>query len=265
MQVRRTNRDDSVSYKQHFKARGENSLFNICVVDSDGDSRKEICERIDEYFADFDVEYRTELIDCRSLTVTEICRECGYDLAILDISDAAYRKGLLEYSQLLRKWHRETKVIFISDKIYCVLDTFDYDPDYFIFKPQTESRIINAMNHLFNFKTNKESSSLTIGKKSARHIIMKNSILYMEHYQHNTRIVCEDKEIVCHEKISTLLEKLDSRQFVRCHCSFGVNLRHVSTFSRTQIVLSNGDVIPCSRSKQKTVRAALRDIHEVII
>ena len=113
------------------------------------------------------------------------------------------------------------------------------------------------MEHLLKLDVNKGSNGLVLSTKQAKHIVPQRSILYIEHYQHKSKVVCEDKEITCSEKLSSLLERLDGTAFVRCHCSFIANLNHVRKFTRTQLHMSNGDVLPCSRSSQQIVREAL--------
>lgn len=110
---------------------------------------------------------------------------------------------------------------------------------------------------------NKGANGLVLNTKQAKHIIPHSSIVYIEHYQHKSKIVCEDKEVTCHEKLSTLLEQLDSAMFVRCHCSFVANLEHVRKYTRTQLFMSNGDILPCSRSSQSTVRQAVETNRKV--
>ena len=87
----------------------------------------------------------------------------------------------------------------------------------------------------------------------------------INHEVDSGRIICEDKAILCREKLDNLLKRLDDKLFVRCHCSFIVNLHHVREYRRTQLLLSNGDVIPCSRSNQKSIREALTGINTVTI
>ena len=144
-----------------------------------------------------------------------------------------------------------------------MLDTFDYDPDYFIHMPQSDERFSAAMEHLLKLDANKGANGLVLNTKQAKHIIPHSSIVYIEHYQHKSKIVCEDKEVTCHEKLSTLLEQLDSATFVRCHCSFVANLEHVRKYTRTQLFMSNGDILPCSRSSQSTVRQAVETNRKV--
>lgn len=244
---------------------GGSSLIRICMIENDWESTLNIEKAMDRYFADFEVKYETDTMTCETLISTSAWAGRAYDLAIIDLSKPKLRQTLMEYSVEVRKPCRKTKVIFVSDDLRCVLDTFDYAPDYYIYKPQISERFAGAIERLLKLKTEKSGSSIVLSTKSAKHIIPQSSILYFEHYQHNTKVVCENKEIVCHEKLSSLLERLNGATFIRCHCSFIVNLEHVRKFTRTQLLMSNGDVIPCSRSNQKPMRVALEsfDVVEV--
>lgn len=231
-------------------------MIKICIIDNDYESVSSAKKAIDKYFSKYDVKYETDNMAFEALISPQMWAECGYDLAVLNLSDRLNRRELMEYSVEIRKTHRKTKVIFVSNDIGCVLDTFDYSPDYFIYIPQMADRLVNAMEHLLKLEASKVASGLVLSTKSAKHIIPQSSILYLEHYQHSTKIICKDKEVICHEKLSSLLERLDSRMFIRCHCSFIVNLEQTRKFTRTQLFMSNGDVLPCSRSNQKSVRDA---------
>ena len=240
-------------------------MFNICIVDNNNESRKSIIEQIESVFAEYDIAFETDAMEYGTLISPEIWLECNYDLAIFDISDQSIRNELMAYSIEIRKLCQRTKVVFVSDDMLCALDIFEYNPDYFIFKPQMNERLPSAMEHLFRFELKNSGNNLIISTKSAKHIIPERTILYFEHYQHNTKIICEDKVIVCHEKLSTLLDRLDDRLFARCHCSFIVNLQHVREFRRTQLLLSNGDAVPCSRSNQKSISRILSEANAITI
>ena len=238
------------------------SLFNICIVEKSRDSSKAIMQQVDNFFGDCEVEYEVDIITYGSLISPEIWADCGYNLAIIDISTAEYRDRLMEYSMEIRKACHDTKVIFISDDLHGSLDIFEYDPNYFIYKPQIADRLSKALDRLFTFEMKSRVKSLVLSTKSAKHIIPKRSIIYLERYQHDTRIVCDSKTVVCHDKLTTLLDKIDDRMFLRCHCSFVVNLKYVREFTRTQLLMSNGDVVPCSRANQKIVSAALTTVND---
>lgn len=240
-------------------------MFNVCIITEDSDVRQDIKNLVNSFCSDYGINYEMDYMDNSSPVAAEIWMECGYDLALFDISEVDNREKLMNYSLNIRKHYQKTKMIFISDDLMSSLDVFDYSPDYFVYKPQLGSRLIPALEHLFRLEVKNKGSNLVISTKSAKHIIPERSILYFEHYQHSTKIVCEDRTIICHEKLSMLLERLNSKVFVRCHCSFVVNLQHVREFRRTQIFMSNSEVVPCSRSNQKSVKDALAGLRVVAI
>ena len=123
-------------------------MFNICIVDCKCESKKNITEQIERFFADYDIGYEIDNMEFGSLVTPEVWRDCDYDLAIFDISDARVREELMEYSLEIRKSCPKTKIIFISSDLLCALEIFDYNPDYFIHKPQIEIRMLSAMDHL---------------------------------------------------------------------------------------------------------------------
>lgn len=219
-------------------------------------------QQVDRYFADCEIEYEVDVITYGSLISPDIWADCGYNLAIIDISTVEYRSRLMEYSIEIRKACHETKVIFISNDLYGSLDIFEYDPNYFIYEPQIADKLPRALERLFTFEMKNRTNNLVLSTKSAKHIIPKRSILYLERYQHNTKIVCENKTVICHDKLVTMLEKIDDKMFLRCHCSFVVNLKYVRKFTRTELLMSNGDVIPCSRANQKIVSSALTSVND---
>ena len=218
-------------------------MIKICLVDNNREQAEGVKLMVDAYFAGFTVKHEVDIVDCKELISPQLWLDRGYDLAVFNISDRCGRSQLMEYSVEVRRLCRKTKVIFIADEL--------------------DERFPIAMEHLLKLDVNKGANGLVLNTKQAKHIIPHSSIVYIEHYQHKSKIVCEDKEVTCHEKLSTLLEQLDSAMFVRCHCSFVANLEHVRKYTRTQLFMSNGDILPCSRSSQSTVRQAVETNRKV--
>lgn len=231
-------------------------MIHICLVDSDSENAASVRKALDGYFSKFGFKYEADIIDSAALTAPEAWRERGYDLAVFNISDSRDRNLLMEYSVEVRELCRKMKVIFISDELLSVLDIFEYDPDYFIHKPQLNERLATATEHLLKLSANNNANRLVLNTRREKHLITHSSVLYIEHCQHKSKLVCEDKEVICNEKLSTLLERLDDPLFVRCHCSFVANMEHVRKFTRKQLLMSNGEVLPCSRSRRQIVREA---------
>lgn len=75
---------------------------------------------------------------------------------------------------------------------------------------------------------------------------------------HNFAIHYQTKIVEKRGSIHSLINDMDSELFFRPHESFIVNAKYVSTVSRNSLILTNGAVIPISRSKQAEVREFLQ-------
>lgn len=239
-------------------------MFSICIISDDSENNLLIEDKLNDFFFNQNISLEMDFLNATSLMNPNIWKDCNYDLAILDISNTKVCNKLMAYSIEIRTVSQKTKVIFISDNLSCALDTFDYNPDYFIYKPQIEKRLISAMGHLFEFEEELKGNSLVVNNRAVKYVIPEKKILYFEHYQHSTKIICEDRVVCCSEKLDNLQERLTDTAFVRCHCSFIVNLRQVREFSRTQLTLTDGTIVPCSRANQKNVRTAFEDIRTCV-
>ena len=237
-------------------------MFDVCVIGDDYENCLLIEEQLNDFFFNQNIHLEMEFLSLTTFSDPKIWRDSNHDLAVIDISNTKTREKLMAHSVKIRTVCHKTKVIFLSDDLSCALDTFDYYPDYFIYKPQIEARLISAVEHLFEFKSEPRENNLIVSTRTTKYVIPEKMIVYFEHYQHNTKIVCKDKVINCNEKLSDIIERLNKNYFIRCHCSFVVNLNEVTELRRNQMVVCNGDIIPCSRANQKAVKIAFETLQE---
>ena len=54
-----------------------------------------------------------------------------------------------------------------------------------------------------------------------------------------------------HETLSDVERRLSKKSFFRCHKSYLVNMRYISSYSHTDVILENGEVIYISKLKYK--------------
>ncbi len=79
-------------------------------------------------------------------------------------------------------------------------------------------------------------------------------IWYIEAMAHQCVLYTEDTSHVLCSSIGEMVRQLCSRkEFVRCHRSFLVNVRHISAIVKPELVLDDRHRIPVSRSAEKTV------------
>lgn len=93
--------------------------------------------------------------------------------------------------------------------------------------------------------------------------IMKKDILYIEALEKKLVFHLEGKSLALYSSIATY-EELLSDQFVRCHRSYLVNTAHIQAadFPALTINLSDGSMIPISRSQRSRIKALLGDMKD---
>ncbi len=75
---------------------------------------------------------------------------------------------------------------------------------------------------------------------------------------HSFTVHYRTKTVERRGSIQALIKEMDSELFFCPHGSFIVNAKCVSSVSRTSLVLTNGAVIPISRSRQTEVKEFLQ-------
>lgn len=240
-------------------------MLSFCVVSVDEYYKEQIVDSLKNNFSDRDTEYEIVEIEYGKIKNAEIWDMHNFDMAIFDVSDDLLRYEIMKTSLYAKSAIQSLKIVFFSDDLLAALDVFEYTPDYFLYKDRLNEKMPQMLKKLFSYESNNNGRGIVVKTRATKHFIPEQSIMYFEHYQHDTKIVCEDRTVVCHEKLDDLLKRLDSKNFVRSHCSYIVNLQYVREFRRTQLKMSNGCVIPCSRVNQKNVMTLLSSINSVIL
>ena len=91
---------------------------------------------------------------------------------------------------------------------------------------------------LAQLRTERETMKIQNGGEQS-HIPL-SDILYMESQQHTVIIHTSQKEYRCYNSLTALEEELEVKGFLRIHNSYLVNMAHLSKYSSTEAVLSDG-------------------------
>ncbi|MDX1479301.1 MAG: LytTR family DNA-binding domain-containing protein [Saprospiraceae bacterium] len=87
-------------------------------------------------------------------------------------------------------------------------------------------------------------------------------ILFVEADGNYARVHLTDGQVLCHSKPLNTYDALLSRHgFLRTHQSYLVHIAHLRRIDkrRSQLVLSNGATVECSRSRRQTVLNTLKE------
>ena len=160
-------------------------------------------------------------------------------------------------------------IIFVTGHEKYVYDAFDVEAFQYLVKPVNEQRFAEVFRRVQDkilSETEQRKKTLVIQYGGASKAIPLDNIFYMESQGHKILIYTKDREqadlrrLEYYAKISDLEEELRGR-FCRIHKGYLVNLACVDEYSKTEILLTNGDRLPLSKYKYEGfVKAYLRFI-----
>lgn len=160
----------------------------------------------------------------------------------------------VDVGQVLRhSQHSNVQIVYISAKEEYAMQLFQNRPFDFLVKPITPTRLHTVMDEYFRiFPQVERYFSYTSDRKKAQ--IDTCEILYFESVRKQLRMVTTSGTTLIYSKLSDILELRFSRRFLRIHQSFLVNTRHIAQLHYQEVILTDGTVLPISRSYQDSVR-----------
>lgn len=189
----------------------------------------------------------------------EINKDFMFDILIVEMSDAGKDNGLKIAKQLLEK-HNYCKVIFIEEKIEsCVQDLFLF-PNVagFLLKPIESWRLERLINIIVQRNDESKGQILDISTKSGHYIVNVDDVEFLEGKDHNVEFhMVSRKDLIVVSKTLHYYEKLLSRNFVRCHKGFIVNMKYIISYNRHEILLCSGETISIGRAFYENMKTMI--------
>lgn len=189
----------------------------------------------------------------------------GHDLLFLDIElkgSASSMDGMGMARQIRGMGEiKQPVIIFVTGYEKYVYDAFDVDAFQYLVKPVNEQKFAEVFSRAQEkvlSETEQGKKTLVIQYAGANKAVPLDSIYYMESQSHKIVLYTKDGKVEYYAKIGELEEELQGH-FCRIHKGYLVNLSYVDEYSRTEIMLTNGDKLPLSKYKYEDfVKAYLR-------
>jgi len=188
-----------------------------------------------------------------------------HDLLFLDIELKGSASGMdgMGMAKCIRNTEhiKQPVIIFVTGYEKYVYDAFDVDAFQYLVKPVNEQKFAEVFSRAQDkvlSEAEQKKKTLLIQCAGANKAIPLDNIYYMESQKHKIVLYTKDGELEYYAKIGELEEELQGH-FCRIHKGYLVNLSYVDEYSRTEIILANGDKLPLSKYKyEDLVKAYLR-------
>lgn len=199
--------------------------------------------------------------------------ERGISLMLLGIVEGQVRL-CMDFGDRLMRQNRNSYVVYClhSPDLLDQLLERCMRPAGIITGPWPPQRLSDCINRIledyesqFDLEMNKETLTIEANNKSYR--VPYDQITYLEALDKMITLHTYRQTITVRHSLSTLADMLPE-QFVRCHRAYVVNSFCIekADFSQMILTLSNGEILPISRSQRSAIRQAIDgqkgDAHE---
>lgn len=189
--------------------------------------------------------------------LNERMKEQRFDLLLLDI-DMPKVDGI-RFGLYLRENKDRTEIVYVSNREDRVFESFQVHPFGFVRKSHF-LKDIGAVIEAFlaaRREEDKEGDQLLVPQgKSGIVSIPIRSIIYIEGSGKQQIVHLDDRKdvLALRSSMENLESKVADKGFLRIHKGYLVNYRRISVIARTQAELTNGEVLPLSRSNAARIR-----------
>ncbi len=220
--------------------------MKICICDDDKIFHKEVKSFLKPFFNESNT---PTITDCYSGEELISCSTSSdsFDIIFLDI-EMGNINGI-EAAEEIRKFSPETIIIFISSHRNYVFDAFKCEALHYIVKPITQTDFDDVFNRALN-KYRLYNKCFPIKWNHTRSNLRISDIMYMEGYKRRLLVHTTKKTYDHMGKLTDAYEQLKAHGFIMVHQSFIVNMHYIHSFSKDEIILSDGQAVMVSVRKR---------------
>lgn len=190
--------------------------------------------------------------DCNVFVFVKGCEfincKCEWDVVFLDIEMDEVDGFAL--AKILKQQQKRCIFSFVTTHSELAVDGYDYQPFRYILKDAPDEVIDRKVRETIN-EYHFRNSRLKISYKGIQKNINVAEISSIEITGHCLKISLGGELILWNKSLQDIEKILEKYDFVRCHRSFMVSLKHIRKFTSKLIEVDNGKKVPVGRSYQK--------------
>lgn len=182
------------------------------------------------------------------------------DVLFLDI-DMRHLSGI-ETARRIRVFDEHVKILFVTRMVQYALEGYDVQAVDYIVKPVTYELFCRKLARVINSIVRDAARRVQIKTLDGQLLIDPDELIRAETKGKHIALILKKGNTVPETAmpIYQLERVLDPQSFFRCHNAFLINLKYVTGYTQTEILL-NGEKIPLSKHRRKAFTEALMAYH----
>lgn len=239
-------------------------MMKICICEDDALTGQSIGQSIEKWIKttnNFDVEIRT--FHSSEDLLERWSKNLQVHMFILDIEFPNEMSGM-ELARRIRLADPDVPIVFVSNYEEYVYQGYTFSALRYLRKPVLEADLFSCLDIAYRRYSLLYEESAMISIPGAKIALRHSEILYIEAHSPELSIVTVHfrEPLVIRYRLAKILELLPSALFSPCHRSYIVNISHIRILKKTQLVLSNGAILPISEKYEDSVFDKFNHFHQ---
>ena len=178
-----------------------------------------------------------------------------FDLVYLDM-DMDEKSGLDLAKEIRQNYHSDCLILFLTNYPKYMQNSFDVRAFQYMIKPVQFDEFERKFNAARKYLEKDDKNRVVLKIDEDNVVFFTNEIYYIEKEKSSIQFLgyLEDKCVVAKGVLSAIENQLLEQHFMRTHRSYLVNMKHIRRIQKNDLVLSNGNLVPISRRKEKELK-----------
>ena len=178
-----------------------------------------------------------------------------FDLVYLDM-DMDEKSGLDLAKEIRQNYHSDCLILFLTNYPKYMQNSFDVRAFQYMIKPVQFDEFEKKFNAARKYLEKDDKNRVVLKIDEDNVVFFTNEIYYIEKEKSSKQflVYLEDKCVVAKGVLSAIENQLLEQHFMRTHRSYLVNMKHFRRIQKNDLVLSNGNLVPISRRKEKELK-----------
>ena len=226
--------------------------YRVAIVD-DSTTDAEFVQRILNSWADLrQANIQAEVFPSAEAFLFRYAEDKDWDILLLDIE-----MGNMDGVTLAKKIRQENdsvQMVFITGFADYISEGYEVAALHYLMKPVKQDKLFAVLDRaVASIQKIERVILLPVGGEMLRLPI--SQVQYVEAFSHTVAIITGTGTIQVKMPISEV-ERLLGEEFIRCHRSYLVGLKHIARLSKTEVILDSGKTLPLSRGAAPLVHKA---------
>jgi len=217
-------------------------MYNICICDDDEVVLDNLNKLIQSFSFQRDIDIVVNKLSSAEMLLSE---SIHFDILFLDIRFSGKDIGI-EIGRRIRLRGNDSIIILLTSLQSKSIEGYEIGAFRYLLKPLSREKIYDVLDHSIS-KLESSEKILTIKSEYGNDIVRINSIIYILTSSRKRVIKTTNDEISTWKSLQELYELLPQRQFRYAQKSYIVNLGQILKIKKTEIIMTDGEVISISR------------------